>query len=668
MRNGTLNATFDTFSSNIVTNGDQSAGTGSDIYVLSDKSDGGNNTSPGSGTATATIVNSILGQNAATTVSDFYANTNAGGTVPNLGNSENNLLRMNATGPNRLTGAIFTGSPNFAPGLSNHGGPTQTIALTSNSTLALGQASTGTGITVDQCGVERSATTPDLGAFESTTAISWNNPSAIVFGTALSSTQLDATASVAGTFTYSPAAGTVLAVGNNQTLSVTFTPNDRTIYTTAKASVSINVTQATPTITWSNPSAIVVGTALSSTQLDATASVAGTFIYSPAAGTVLHAGNNQTLSVTFTPTDTTDFTTAKGSVLINVTQATPTISWNNPSAIVFGTALSGTQLDASASVPGTFTYSPAAGTVLAAGNNQTLSVTFTPTDTADFTTTSANTTIDVQKASPTVSVDLVNIAFGTALDNSQLEGSATGTVGGSQVAVAGSFSYSTAAGQVLNVGNAQTEQVTFTPDDTANYNVTSTNVTINVAPVPAGTITTDQPTFSWAQVSGATHYKLIITDTKTRLIVVDATKLATTSDTLTAAQALTPGRSYRWTAEGVRASGKITVAARNVSFTVAALGEATPVAPAGTISTDTPTFSWNPSTDVADTASASFSLTITDTKTHHVVKISHLDGTSFTLTAKQALKPGHSFTWFVTAISTNGKASVKSALEEFTID
>jgi 2-keto-3-deoxy-6-phosphogluconate aldolase len=61
---------------------------------------------------------------------------------------------------------------------------------------------------------------------------------------------------------------------------------------------------------------------------------------------------------------------------------TPVITWTTPAAIPYGTALSAAQLDATASVPGTFAYSPSAGTVLAAGA-QTLSVTFTPTDTTD---------------------------------------------------------------------------------------------------------------------------------------------------------------------------------------------------------------------------------------------------------------------------------------------
>src|SRR5262249_51959493 len=74
---------------------------------------------------------------------------------------------LNATGSNALTGtAVTTGSPNFAAaGLINNGGPTETIALTTASTLALGQAATGTGITTDQRGLPRK-TVPDIGAFE----------------------------------------------------------------------------------------------------------------------------------------------------------------------------------------------------------------------------------------------------------------------------------------------------------------------------------------------------------------------------------------------------------------------------------------------------------------------------------------------------------------------
>ena len=69
----------------------------------------------------------------------------------------------------------------------------------------------------------------------------------------MSGTQLNATASalfngvptaVPGTFQYTPAAGTKLSVGQNQTLNLLFSPTDSLNYVTAVGSVSINVLAA----------------------------------------------------------------------------------------------------------------------------------------------------------------------------------------------------------------------------------------------------------------------------------------------------------------------------------------------------------------------------------------------------------------------------------------
>ena len=106
-------------------------------------------------------------------------------------------------------------------------------------------------------------------------------------------------------------------------------------------------------------------------------------------------GNPQTLHVDFTPNDAANYNTASKDVTINVSKATPTITWSNPADITYGTALSNTQLNASASVPGSFVYDPASGTVLSAGTH-TLNVTFTPTDTANYTNAIANVTINVK--------------------------------------------------------------------------------------------------------------------------------------------------------------------------------------------------------------------------------------------------------------------------------
>jgi len=160
-----------------------------------------------------------------------------------------------------------------------------------------------------------------------TPVITWNNPASIVYGTALSGTQLNATTTVPGTFTYSPPTGTVLSAGAAQTLSATFTPNDTATYNPASRTVSITVLKATPVISWANPADITQGTPLSSTQLNATTSVAGAFAYSPPEGTVLGVGAGQQLSTTFTPSSTANYNTATKTVLINV-NGTPTTGHN----------------------------------------------------------------------------------------------------------------------------------------------------------------------------------------------------------------------------------------------------------------------------------------------------------------------------------------------------
>src|SRR4029077_12401656 len=130
--------------------------------------------------------------------------------------------------------------------------------------------------------------------------------------------------------------------------------------------------------------------------------VPGTFVYTPASGTVLSAGAGQSLSVTFTPTDAANYTTRTAGATISVAKAPPTITWATPSGITYGTALSSTQLNATASVPGTFAYLPVAGSVLSAGVGQSLSLTFTPTDAANYTTATRTVSIDVAKATPTI--------------------------------------------------------------------------------------------------------------------------------------------------------------------------------------------------------------------------------------------------------------------------
>jgi len=86
-----------------------------------------------------------------------------------------------------------------------------------------------------------------------------------------------------------------------------------------------------------------------------------------------------------------------------VGKATPTINWSTPSPITYGTALSATQLNATASVPGSLAYTPAAGTVLAVGS-QALSATFTPTDATDYAVATSTVNLTVNQATPTIAL------------------------------------------------------------------------------------------------------------------------------------------------------------------------------------------------------------------------------------------------------------------------
>jgi CSLREA domain-containing protein len=309
------------------------------------------------------------------------------------------------------------------------------------------------------------ATVP-LTVNKATPLVTWAAPAAISYGTPLSSTQLNATASVDGTFTYSPGVGAVLSAGQ-QRLSVTFIPTDTADYASTTNSVKLTVGKATPTITWATPADIPYGTALSATQLDATASVSGSFAYNWPAGTVL-AGGSWTLTATFTPTDAVDYAQATANVVLIVDKVAPVVSWPTPAVVTYGTALGAAQLNATASVAGTFAYSPPPGTVLTAGAH-TVMATFTPSAGADYSVVTASVTMTVSKATPVINwatPEPINCC--NPITATQLNATAP---------VAGAFTYNRTVGTVLPPGSWPLS-VNFVPNDAADYNTAASNVTL----------------------------------------------------------------------------------------------------------------------------------------------------------------------------------------------
>jgi hypothetical protein len=282
----------------------------------------------------------------------------------------------------------YTGSPIYATATTNPAGLAVTITYNGSAAAPVHAGNYAVVATINDNWYQGSATgTLVIARANPGSNIIWLKPASISYGAPLSSTQLDATSTLPGTFVYSPAAGTILGAGTH-TLTTTFTPTDTTDYTTAPASVSLTVLKATPVVQWGGSFTIVYGQPMP--QLGgATANVPGWFSYSPPVGAVLPAGTFSLVAI-FTPYDTADYTGGAATATLTVLKSTPRISWITPAPIKHGTPLGPAQLNAAAvdpitfkPLPGTYVYAPKAGTVLSAGT-QTLSVTFNPRDTGDY--------------------------------------------------------------------------------------------------------------------------------------------------------------------------------------------------------------------------------------------------------------------------------------------
>jgi len=305
----------------------------------------------------------------------------------------------------------------------------------------------------------------------STTVSDWPTASAITYGEALSASILSGgTASVTGTFSFDHPATTPDA--GNYSADVTFIPDDAANYTTVSGSVDVAVNQATPTVSdWPTASAITFGEALSASTLSGgTASVTGTFSFDNPA-TTPDAGN-YSADVTFIPEDAANYTTVSGTVDVTVNQATPTVSdWPTASAITFGEALYASTLSGgTASVTGTFSFDNQA-TMPDAGI-YTADVTFTPDDAVNYTTVSGTVDVTVNQASTTVSdwPTASAITYGEALSAS--------TLSGGTASVTGTFSFDHPA-TTPDAGNYSAD-VTFIPEDAANYTTVSGSVDVAV--------------------------------------------------------------------------------------------------------------------------------------------------------------------------------------------
>ncbi len=298
----------------------------------------------------------------------------------------------------------------------SNGSGSITSSAVSAGTHQIAVSYTSTGLT------QPLTTSAALVVNKATPVLAWPTPAAIFTSTPISATQLNAVATgvtgavLPGSFVYNPAAGTTLTAGSH-TLLATFTPTDSTDYNTNTAQVTIQVTapiantiaiqESANPITFGQSETFTVivngsdGKPFSGGNANFTSdgvAIGSATVVSGAASiiaTSLAPGMHQ-IGVSYTDSSLTQALTTSATITVN--KATPVITWSSPASIYNTTALSNTQLDAlatgvtKATLPGTFVYSPAAGTMLPAGT-QKLTTTFTPNDTTDYTTATAQVTI-----------------------------------------------------------------------------------------------------------------------------------------------------------------------------------------------------------------------------------------------------------------------------------
>jgi hypothetical protein len=242
--------------------------------------------------------------------------------------------------------------------------------------------------------------------------LSWASPAGILAGTPLGTNQLDAKATfqgktLGGTLRYIPRSGTVLPVGDNQPISVTFTPADSADFAVVSLTTSILVVQAIPQVVLNRLPNRTYGD--SPFRLGVTGNLAHTITTYVARGACRNGGSDGSI-VTITGAGvctvyayqpgTKDYLgvpVAPRSFTIG--KARPKVNWPSPAPIRASIPLGKAQLNATATfqgkaLNGSFTYSPKAGTKLHAGR-QTLYVTFTPHDGKNFIKVAVSITVQV---------------------------------------------------------------------------------------------------------------------------------------------------------------------------------------------------------------------------------------------------------------------------------
>ena len=123
--------------------------------------------------------------------------------------------------------------------------------------------------------------------------------------------------------------------------------------------------------------------------------------------------------MTFTPTDSTDYSSSTDTVSVTVSQAVPNVTWPTASTITYGQTLADSKLSGGTG-DGSFTWTTP--TTAPGAGSPSESVTFTPTDSTDY-SSSTDTVSSVSQAVPNVTWPTAGaITYGQTLADSKLSG------------------------------------------------------------------------------------------------------------------------------------------------------------------------------------------------------------------------------------------------------
>lgn len=280
----------------------------------------------------------------------------------------------------------------------------------------------------------------------------------------------DGSSNVAGVFSWNTT-DTIPDVGTTDYEAV-FTPTDTKNYKSVTCSVSVNIKKATPVIT-KTPSFedLVYGKSLGTLSLtNGTASVEGTFSWEDTTKSP-ETGSSEEV-ILFTPNDTDHYEIVRKTVTVKTIKNTPTIvSLPQASEITYGDTVSQSTLSGgSASTEGEFAWKN--GTDVLDAGTYTREITFTPNDTKNYETITANVSLKVNQATPVISEKPTTETkpYGVRLHTMLLKnGSAN---------VNGEFSWRS-TDTVPEVGTTNYE-VIFTPEDTKNYKTITCNIPVTI--------------------------------------------------------------------------------------------------------------------------------------------------------------------------------------------